>query len=96
MATLTKTKVSKRAYGGVTYVLRCDQCGTIETGWAGGISADERRMMLAKHVDCRMRRVCMSCKCVLSEGTPGAATSHGVCAKCEAAMLAESEAHDAK
>ena len=91
MATLTKTKVSKRAYGGVTYVLRCDQCGTIETGWAGGISADEKRMMLAKHKDCRMRRVCQDCGKVLDEGTHWAATSHGICPDCEAKTNHEQE-----
>lgn len=31
----------------------------------------------------RLRRVCAWCQAVLDQGTPGAETTHGICADCE-------------
>ena len=81
---------------GIVYHWSCDQCGAMAGGEAIGWGANETNALKSRHVVCRMRRVCMCCKCVLDEGSEGAATSHGLCVKCEADMLADNGVDDAK
>lgn len=89
----------KRTGNSWTYTWKCGQCfangGSVFPSWAEAFALMNKVDLLHKH--CRMRVVCMmtrdsvpdGCTPVIDDGTPGAATSHGICPSCAAKMESE-------